>query len=190
MKNKQCGLTDLFVVFLKIGAFAFGGGYGMLTLIEREVVDKKQWVSPADIVDIFAVTICLPGAVGLNAAAFIGYTVRGITGAVVAVCANLLPAAAIVLILSHLLFSVKGNFLIEAAFLGIRPAVIGLIICAAYRMAHNSLDGGAAKALCALAALVCITVSDAIIPVILAGGIIGYGLQAITRAKSATDKEK
>lgn len=190
MNNKQCRLTDLFIVFLKIGAFAFGGGYAMLTLIEREVVDKKQWVSQADIVDILAVTICLPGAVGINAAAFIGYMVRGFAGAVVAVCANLLPAVAIVLILSHLLLIVKSNSLIGAAFLGIRPAVIGLIICAVYRTAHNSLAGNAAKALCALAALICITVSDAIIPVILAGGIIGYGLQVIKGVKSATDKEK
>ncbi|HWR45626.1 chromate transporter [Sporomusa sp.] len=189
MVDNKCRLTDLFITFSKIGAFSFGGGYAMMPVIEREVVDQKKWIGSEHIADIFTVTGCLPGAIGLNVAAFIGYKLRGIPGAIVSVCGNLLPSALIVLALSMMLLIVKSNPLFEAAFSGIRPTVVGLILCAAFRTGKTSLQSRGAKVLCVAASLVSVMVSDATIPVILAGGIIGYVSQVAMKCKSATRKE-
>jgi chromate transporter len=190
MMEYKCRLTDLFLVFFKIGAFSFGGGYAMMPVIEREVVDHKQWIASEQITDIFAVTGCLPGAIGINAAAFIGYKLRGIPGAIIAVCGNLLPPGIIVLVLSMLLLKDKNNPLFAAAFSGIRPTVVGFILWAAYKTGKTSLQNRCAKILCLVAALVCILVAEATIPVILAGGIIGYVLQVVIKCEFALRKEK
>ncbi|MGG1639038.1 chromate transporter [Paenibacillus sp. NRS-1760] len=81
MKTEKVVLWTIFLTFLKIGPVTFGGGYAMIPVIEREVVEKRKWLETRDIADIFAVAESIPGAIGINSATFIGYRVAGIRGA-------------------------------------------------------------------------------------------------------------
>lgn len=181
--SQNVKFRDLFIVFFKIGMSSFGGGYAMLPVIEREIVQRRNWIRKEDIQDVFAITGCLPGAIALNAAAFTGYLTRGVKGMLIAVCANLLPSVLIVGSLCAALAFVRNNPVIEAAFLGIRPAVVALIAYAAYSMAKNTLKDSWAIVLCAVALSVCsLLPSIGIIPVVFLGGLAGWLVRASGRA--------
>ncbi len=130
---------QLFWTFLKIGPITFGGGYAMIPLIEREVVEKRKWVDMEEIAEIFALAGTAPGAIAVNAATFIGHKIAGIRGAIVAMIGVLLPTFLIVLILNLIFLSIKGNPHVDAAFQGIRAAVVALIAYAAIKVAKTSI---------------------------------------------------
>lgn len=138
-KEKSCLLLEIFAVFFKLGSISFGGGYAMVPLIERETVEKKKWVDHKRIVDIFAVAESLPGAIGLNSSALVGHTVAGIPGALVASLGNLTPSVIIVLMLTILFAQFNTDPIVKAIFSGIRPAVVALIVYAAYKIGKVSL---------------------------------------------------
>lgn len=139
MKKRGAILLDLFWVFFKIGPITFGGGYAMIPLIEREVVDKKKWIKTEEVSDMFALSGTAPGAIAVNAATFIGYHIAGVLGAIVAMIGVLLPTFIIVVVLSIVLVSFQGNPHVEAAFLGIRAAVVALITYAGIKIAKTSI---------------------------------------------------
>ena len=118
----------LFITFMKIGAFVFGGGYAMLPIIQQEVVNHHQWMSEEDFVDMLAVTQSAPGPVAVNTAIFIGYKVVGFSGALTALIGVVLPAFTIILLLATLLSSYRDNYYLNQFFAGVRPAIIGLIL--------------------------------------------------------------
>ncbi|PLT45261.1 Chromate transport protein [Paenibacillus pasadenensis] len=129
----------LFVSFLKIGPLTFGGGYSSVALIEREVVDRRHWLSSEDVADLCAVAQTVPGAIGANAATLIGYRMAGVRGAVAALAGMLLPTFAIVLALSMAFLAGRGNPKVEAALTAMRPAVVALIVYAAYKVGRTAL---------------------------------------------------
>ena len=95
MKRTQ-NLISLFLIFMKIGLFTFGGGYAMIPLIQRETVNNKKWISDKDILDIVAIAESTPGPIAINAATFIGYRVGGFLGAMAATVGVVLPSFAII----------------------------------------------------------------------------------------------
>lgn len=127
-------LLKIFITFLRIGAFTFGGGYAMIPLINKETVEKNKWVSDDDILDIIAISESTPGPISVNAATFIGYKVAGFWGAFFATLGLILPAFIIMLILSFILRHVKDIRVVEYAFFGIRAGVLALIINALIKM--------------------------------------------------------
>lgn len=127
-------LMQIFISFFKIGPVTFGGGYAMIPMIEREVIDKRKWVKPKDVSEIFAIAESVPGAIAINSATFIGYRLAGIRGAIVAMLGVLLPTFFIVVMLSILFIYVKDNPYVESAFVGIRAAIVALIAFAAYKI--------------------------------------------------------
>lgn len=139
MKNRIRLLLDIYFTFFKLGAFSFGGGYAMIPLIEREAVEVKKWVKKEEITDIFAIAECLPGAIALNSSAFTGYSVAKISGALAALAGNLTPSVIIVLTLNILYDKVSGNPYVEQIFLGIRPAIVGLIAYAAVKIGRTAI---------------------------------------------------
>lgn len=139
MKHEQHSLLQLFWAFLKISPVTFGGGFVMMPLIKREVVDKKNWIKEEEIIDSFALAQSAPGSVGVNAAVFVGYRIAGIKGALTATLGMMIPTFLIVIMLSLLFLAVRDNQLVEAAFKGIRPAVVALIAYAAITTARSSI---------------------------------------------------
>lgn len=131
---------ELFYTFLKIGLFSFGGGYGMLSVIQGEVVTRHSWISSSEFADIVAVSQMTPGPIGINSATYVGYTAvvnsggtetLGVLGSLTASFAVMLPSIVLMLIVSRFFVKYKGNSSVEAVFKGIRPAVVGLIASAA-----------------------------------------------------------
>lgn len=121
---------SLFLTFFKIGAFTFGGGWAMISIIEREIVDKHHWIERDEFLDLLAITQSLPGILAVNIATAIGDKIKGTRGAVVASLGTILPSFFIILAFAIFLTpeTIKNNRVISSVFMGIRPCVVALII--------------------------------------------------------------
>ena len=123
-------LIDLFFTFCRIGGLTFGGGYAMLPMIQKEIVEEKKWATEEEVLDYYAVGQCTPGIIAVNTATFIGYKVQGIIGAIVATLGVVFPSLIIITIIAALLKNFASYAIIQHAFSGIRVVVIALIISA------------------------------------------------------------
>ena len=123
-------LFDLFIVFFKIGAFTFGGGWAMISIIEKEIVDKKHWVTKEEFLDLLAVAQSIPGILAVNMAVAVGDKLRGRGGAVIAALGTIIPSFTMILAIAIFLTPdmIKSNETLNNIFRGIRPAVVALII--------------------------------------------------------------
>ena len=140
MKRTQ-NLISLFLIFMKIGLFTFGGGYAMIPLIQRETVNNKKWISDKDILDIVAIAESTPGPIAINAATFIGYRVGGFLGAMAATVGVVLPSFTIIAAISYVLAAFQNVVWIQYAFNGIRAGVLALIVKALWSMYKQSPKG-------------------------------------------------
>lgn len=120
-------LFKLFMAFFKIGFFTIGGGYAMLPLIQKEVVNVNKWLTEEDFLDAIAISQSAPGAIAVNISIFIGYRIGGFLGAIVSTLGTTLPSMIVILVVARYLYQYKDIAIIEKAFLGIRPAVVSLI---------------------------------------------------------------
>lgn len=125
---------QLFLSYLKIGFFGFGGGYAMLSLIQHEIVEQHGWITTSQFADIVAISQITPGPIAINSATYIGYTVAGLAGAVVATFAVCLPSLTIMLALTQIFIRYRSNRFISSIVEAIKPIVIGMIISAAMAM--------------------------------------------------------
>lgn len=121
---------NLFLSFFKIGAFTFGGGWAMISIIEKEIVNKNQWISREDFLDLLAIAQAMPGILAVNIAVVIGDKLRGVRGSVCAALGTILPSFFMILAIAIFLTpdAIKNNATLNAIFKGIRPAVVALII--------------------------------------------------------------
>lgn len=120
----------LFATFFKIGSFTFGGGWAMISIIEREIVDKYHWIERDDFLDLLAIAQSMPGILAVNIATSVGDKLRGAKGSMVAAAGTILPSFLIILAIAIFLTPdiIKNNRVVSAIFMGIRPAVVALII--------------------------------------------------------------
>lgn len=132
-------LFDLFWTFCKIGALTFGGGYAMLPLIQREIVENKKWSTEKGILDYYAVGQCTPGVIAVNTATFIGYKLKGIIGGIVATLGVIFPSIVIILIIATFLQNFADLAIVQSAFAGIRVAVVSLIITTVVKLIKSSI---------------------------------------------------
>ncbi|MDD5937814.1 MAG: chromate transporter [Clostridiales bacterium] len=131
-------LLQVCISFLKIGAFSFGGGYAVLSFIEREVVIGHGWIDPADFVNIVAIAEMTPGPIAVNSSTFVGYTLFGVGGGILCTLCTLLIPFLLALIVSIFFSKFKENRHLKNALSGIRPAVIGLIAASCLSVAKIS----------------------------------------------------
>lgn len=124
----------LFLTFFKIGAFTFGGGYAMIPLIQKEVVDNHQWVTADDILEVIAIAESTPGPIAVNAATFVGYKSGGFLGAFCATLGVVSPSFLIIVLLSSIISRFQDNKVVQYAFYGIRAGVLALIVKAMINM--------------------------------------------------------
>jgi len=127
-------VLTLFFTFFKIGAFTFGGGYAMIPLIQREVSEKRKWITDEDILEIIAIAESTPGPIAVNSATFVGYKTAGFWGAFCSTLGVVLPSFLIIFALSGVLNAVEGMKAVKYAFMGIRAGVLGLIVKALVTM--------------------------------------------------------
>ncbi len=133
-------LRELFITFAKIGAFTFGGGWAMISIIEREVVDKKQWLERSEFLDLLAVAQSLPGILAVNISVVVGDKLRGLKGAIVASSGTILPCFLIILLIAMFLTpeTIIESPTLSAIFKGIRPVVVALILAPVFTTARSA----------------------------------------------------
>lgn len=133
-ENRKTGLMDIFLIFLKIGAFTFGGGYAMIALLENEFVDKRSWLNESEFLDMTAIAESTPGPVAINAATYLGYKLAGFKGALTASVAVCIPSFAIIYVISFFYEKFQQITWVASAFKGIQVCVVYLILSAGLRM--------------------------------------------------------
>ena len=121
-------LLDLFCAFFRIGLFTFGGGYAMLPLLQREIVEKKHWATEEELLDYFAVGQCTPGIIAVNTATFVGFKEKKLSGAIFATLGVVSPSLVIITVIAALLSNFAHIAVVQNAFAGIRVAVCVLIL--------------------------------------------------------------
>ena len=132
-------LIQLFLIFARVGGFTFGGGYAMLPMLQKEVVDNKGWATHEELIDYYAIGQCTPGVIAVNVATFVGYKTKGILGGIFATLGMITPSLIIVGIIAAFLHGFQGYQVVQWAFAGIRAAVVALIINAIWKIAKKSL---------------------------------------------------
>lgn len=134
-KKKQLSpALNLFVTFFKIGAFTFGGGYAMIPLIQREIVENHKWLDEDDIMSIIAISESTPGPIAINMATFVGYRTAGTLGSFMATLGVVLPSFVIIMLVSGILREFYHLEVVRYAFEGIRAGVVALILKALWSL--------------------------------------------------------
>ena len=191
MKEQWSMLFQLFWTFFKISPVTFGGGFAMIPLIEKEVVEKRKWLKNEEITDVFALSQSVPGAVAINSATFIGQRIGGIKGSIAAMLGISFPTFLIVLTLGILYFFIQDNPKIEAAFLAIRASIVAIIAYAAIKTAKTAVIDKSTFIIMIIGIPVLFFIHP--IFVILLGALTGFMASLIKRKlgyKMKLDKEK
>ena len=175
-------LWELFITFFKIGGFTFGGGYAMIPLIQKEVVDNKQWVSDEDILDIVAIAESTPGPIAINSATFIGYKTAGVLGSFFATLGVVLPSFVIISVIAYLLQEFATYNVVKWAFFGIRAGVLSLVTKSLWTMYKKAPKG--------LLALIISIVSLCLVAFLKVNALIVIALGAIVGLVSSEIKRR
>ena len=172
---------QLFWAYLKIGIFGFGGGYAMLSMIQFEVVDHYGWMSIEEFSDMVALSQMTPGPVSINIATFIGYTVGGFWGSMVATAAIVMPSLLLLVFILRFLFKNKENYIVKTTLSSMKPVIAGLIFVAALMMmnpetfADFGLHGSNISVIiCAVSFIATYFAKINPILLIIASGLVGY----------------
>ena len=132
-------LADLFLTFAKVGVMTFGGGYAMLPILQREVVENKHWATEEELVDYYAIGQCTPGIIAVNTATFVGQKLKGLSGGIFATLGMVFPSLVIISILAGLITNFADLAWVQNAFAGIRACVCVLIFNATVRLMKKSV---------------------------------------------------
>lgn len=133
-------IIQIFFSFLKIGAFSFGGGYAMLPVIQREIVETHKWISAKQFIDIIGISQMTPGPIAINSATFVGFKVSGIAGSIAATVGVITFSFILVSIANHYILKFKESNIMKSALAGMRPAMIGLIISVFFSLGRESYN--------------------------------------------------
>lgn len=132
-------LFDLLITFAKMGIVTFGGGYAMLPILQREVVEKKKWASEEEITDYYALGQCTPGIIAVNTATFVGYKNAGALGGIFATLGIALPSIVVIEIIAAFLMNYSSNEIVAHAFAGIRVGVVAIVLVTVLKMLKTTV---------------------------------------------------
>lgn len=132
-------LLELFWIFFKLGVVNFGGGYALLPLLQKELVEKRGWVTDEEMTDYYAIGQCTPGAIAVNVSTFIGYKLKGVIGGIVATMGFVFPAFFIIFVIATILNNFADLWYVKSAFAAIRVCVFILILSAIIKLAKKSI---------------------------------------------------
>ena len=174
-------LWELFWVFAKMGVMTFGGGYAMLPILQREIVETRAWATEEEMADYYAVGQCTPGIIAVNTATFVGYKNKKIPGAIAATLGVIFPSLVIITIIAAFLQNFAELAVVKHAFNGIRAAVCVLILNAVTKLAKKSVVDKVTMAICVVVTVLSLftEISPAII--IILAGCAGYLAKRLSR---------
>lgn len=192
MRNKKLSaplLWKLYAAFFRIGLFTFGGGYSMLPMLEREVVDKYGWASQEKLLDYFAVGQCTPGIIAVNTATFVGYKQQGVVGGILASLGVVSPSLIIITLVAAVLEQFSTYPVVQHAFAGIRVAVTALILASVIKLWKKNVKDVLSVALCVLAFAMVAVLGASPIFVVLGAALVGIIVGRIKRAGKAAEND-
>lgn len=166
-------LFDLFWTFCRIGGLTFGGGYAMLPMIQKEIVENKKWATEDEVVDYYAVGQCTPGVIAVNTATFIGYKTKGILGGIVATLGVIFPSLIIIMIIASFLQNFAQFEIVKHAFAGIRVAVVALIVSSVIKLWKSSVKDYIGVALALIAFFLGAVIKISPIYIVIGAAIVG-----------------
>ena len=183
-------LLQLFLIFARVGGFTFGGGYAMLPMLQKELVENKGWTTNEELIDYYAIGQCTPGIIAVNVATFVGYKTKGILGGIFATIGMITPSLIIVGIIAAFISGFQDYEVVQWAFSGIRAAVVALILSAMWKIAKKSIvDIFAFIIFLAVAILSYFTDLSPVIFVI-AAGVCGLVINSAGLRKAKEEKKK
>ena len=177
MELKQ--LLEIFVSFFKIGCIAFGGGYAIAPLLQKEVVEHRNWITNEELTDMMAIAQALPGIIFTNVATMIGYKLSGLLGAITAIISAIIPTFTITILVTTYLWNYTDNPIVHKAFIGILIGVTSLILYAITKMWGTAVKNNFDVLLVLLSASCLILFKTSAVFVILGGAIIGFSRNLI-----------
>lgn len=183
-------LIQLFLIFARIGGFTFGGGYAMLPMLQKELVENKGWTTNEELIDYYAIGQCTPGIIAVNVATFVGYKTKGVLGGIFATLGMITPSIIIVGIIAAFLHGFQDYEAVQWAFSGIRAAVVALIISAVWKIAKKSLVDIFAVAIFLVVAVLSFFTDLSPVVFVVAAGICGLVLNLTGIRKAKEEKKK
>jgi len=175
---------DLFLTFAKVGVMTFGGGYAMLPILQREVVEKKGWATEEELMDYFAIGQCTPGIIAVNTATFIGQKLKGIWGGIFATLGVVFPSVVIIALLAGVIEAFSHIMWVQHAFGGIRICVCVLILNAVVKLLKKAVIDKVTFVLFVLVALGSYFLSVSPIIFVLVAGLVGVLLKNVGGKKA------
>ena len=176
-------LWQLFSAFARIGGFTFGGGYAMLPMLQKEVVEKYKWVTEDEVLDYYAIGQCTPGIIMVNTATFIGYKQKGIPGAIAATVGAVFPSVCIVMFIAAVLNNFAELPVVQHAFAGIRVVVSVLIINAVVGLRKKSIVDKLCVCIALVAFVVSVFADISPVVIVVAAAILGIAISCGREAK-------
>ena len=176
-------LFDLFITFAKIGVMTFGGGYAMLPILQRELVENKGWTTEEDIADYFAIGQCTPGIIAINTATFVGTKQKGIIGGIVASLGMVFPSLVIITMIATVLTTFSELAIVKHAFVGIRVAVCVLIFNSVLKLMKSAIKDYYALFIFIGIFLVALFTSISTVWLIVASAVLGIVINTVIKKK-------
>ena len=176
---------DLFVSWFKMGLFTFGGGYAMLPMIQKEVIEKHKWATEDEIMDYYAVGQCTPGIIAVNTATFVGYKLAGVTGGIAATLGVISPSLIIIFLIATLITNFSGLAVVQNALEGIKIAVCVLMFTAMEKLIRNGIKNSAGMIIAAVAFLLSYFTSVSTVILVILAGVTGYVLSVVRKGEEA-----
>ena len=173
MRKKSALLWKIFLTFLKIGGFTFGGGYAMIPLIQKETVETQKWITDDDILEIIAIAESTPGPIAINAATFVGYRTCGVLGSVCATLGVVLPSFVIIYAISFVLRQFQELKAVQYAFHGIRAGVLALLCKALWGMYKKNQKNWVSYIIMAGSFILTAVVDVSVLPVLIGCAVFG-----------------
>lgn len=182
-KNKIKLSFTLLLVFMKISVMTFGGGYSMIPFIEREIVDKRNWLTKEELIDVIAISESTPGPIGICCATFVGYQTCGFSGALLATLGAIIPSFVIIYLISIFLNYFSEIVFIKYLFFGIRAGVLSLLFKAIFTMYNASPKHIIAYIIMALSFFLVVFFSCNVLYILIGAALIGLCSTIIMKKK-------
>ena len=169
-------LWDLYLTWFKMGLFTFGGGYAMLPMIQKEVIDKHHWATEEEIMNYYAIGQCTPGIIAVNTATFVGYYLKGVVGGVIATLGVISPSVIIITVIAALISNFMEIEMVKHALLGINGAVCALMIKSISGLWKKSIKNIGSFTVFAIALLLSVLTDISTVYLVMLSGILGVVL--------------
>lgn len=171
--KKDRHLLELFWTYLKIGAFTFGGGYAMISLVQAEIVTKRKWIDQQEFMNMIAISQATPGVIAVNTATFVGYYIGGFWGSLLATLGVTIPSFVVIAIISQFIDAFLALTWVAYAFNGVRAGIVVLILDAVFKM-RKSVEANAFNIILGILAFIAATFTSInVVWLILIGGVLG-----------------